>query len=75
MKLFEVEWFGHTWIATDDKVRTRNPGRIDVRELGHRWAACSPQGNLAFHWKCMMAPPTIIVHATYPGASAEALTR
>ena len=34
--------------------------RIDVRELGHRWASCSPAGNVAFHWKCMMAPPTII---------------
>jgi predicted metal-dependent hydrolase len=33
---------------------------LDVRELGHRWASCSPRGNLAFHWKCMMAPPTII---------------
>jgi predicted metal-dependent hydrolase len=31
-----------------------------VRELGHRWASCSPSGDLAFHWKCMMAPPTII---------------
>ncbi len=36
------------------------PRHIDVRELGHRWASCSPKGNLAFHWKCMMAPPTII---------------
>ena len=33
---------------------------IDVRDLGHRWASCSAKGNLAFHWKCMMAPPTII---------------
>lgn len=33
---------------------------IDVRELGNRWASCSPNGNLAFHWKCMMAPQTII---------------
>jgi predicted metal-dependent hydrolase len=33
---------------------------INVRELGHRWASCSPKGRLAFHWKCMMAPPTII---------------
>jgi predicted metal-dependent hydrolase len=33
---------------------------INVRELGHRWASCSPAGRLAFHWKCMMAPPTII---------------
>lgn len=36
------------------------PLHIDVRELGHRWASCSLKGNLAFHWKCMMAPPTII---------------
>jgi predicted metal-dependent hydrolase len=36
------------------------PRHIDVRELGHRWASCSPKGNLAFHWKCMMAPPSII---------------
>jgi predicted metal-dependent hydrolase len=36
------------------------PRRIGVRELGHRWASCSPKGNVAFHWKCMMAPPTII---------------
>lgn len=36
------------------------PRAISVRELGHRWASCSPSGNLAFHWKCMMAPPTII---------------
>lgn len=34
--------------------------RIAVRELGHRWASYSPAGNLAFHWKCMMAPQTII---------------
>lgn len=36
------------------------PHGIDVRELGNRWASCSPNGNLAFHWKCMMAPQTII---------------
>ncbi len=36
------------------------PDNLDVRELGHRWASCSPNGNLAFHWKCMMAPPRII---------------
>jgi len=36
------------------------PHGIDVRELGNRWASCSPNGNLAFHWKCMMAPQSII---------------
>ncbi|HXF39387.1 MAG TPA: SprT family zinc-dependent metalloprotease [Blastocatellia bacterium] len=34
--------------------------RIDVRDLGNRWASCSPKGNVAFHWKCMMAPQTIV---------------
>ena len=36
------------------------PRDINVRELGNRWASCSPHGNLAFHWKCMLAPQTII---------------
>lgn len=36
------------------------PRDIDSRELGNRWASCYPNGNLAFHWKCMMAPQTII---------------
>lgn len=36
------------------------PCDIDVRELGNRWASCAPNGSLAFHWKCMMAPQTII---------------
>lgn len=35
-------------------------GRVDVRELGNRWASYSPNGNLAFHWQCMMAPPKVI---------------
>lgn len=37
-----------------------SPGRIDVKDLGYRWASCSREGNLHFHWKCMMAPATII---------------
>jgi predicted metal-dependent hydrolase len=36
------------------------PSEVVVRELGYRWASCSPSGVLAFHWKCMMAPPKII---------------
>ncbi|OIQ92635.1 hypothetical protein GALL_254580 [mine drainage metagenome] len=36
------------------------PRDLHVRELGNRWASCSPNGNLAFHWKCMMAPQTVI---------------
>lgn len=37
-----------------------SPNRTDVRELGNRWASCSPGGRLAFHWKCLMAPLAII---------------
>ena len=36
------------------------PIGLDVRELGHRWASCSASGKLSFHWKCVMAPQTII---------------
>jgi predicted metal-dependent hydrolase len=36
------------------------PRALSVRELGNRWASCSPTGGLSFHWKCMMAPQTII---------------
>ncbi len=33
---------------------------INVKDIGFRWATCSPTGKLTFHWKCMMAPPKII---------------
>lgn len=36
------------------------PKSIRVIELKNRWASCTPSGNLNFHWKCMMAPITII---------------
>ena len=37
-----------------------SPVRVVVKELGNRWASCSAAGEIAFHWKCMMAPQTII---------------
>jgi len=33
---------------------------VSVRNLGYRWGSCSKDGKLAFHWKCMMAPPKVI---------------
>ena len=36
------------------------PTGLVVKELGNRWASCSPKGSLAFHWKCMMAPISVI---------------
>ncbi len=36
------------------------PRSVKVLDLKHRWASWTPGGNLNFHWKCMMAPPTIL---------------
>ena len=33
---------------------------LKVKDMGFRWASCGSQGQLNFHWKCMMAPPKII---------------
>ncbi|BBA35011.1 uncharacterized protein sS8_3068 [Methylocaldum marinum] len=37
-----------------------SPGAVQVRDLGYRWASCLKNGSLHFHWKCLMAPLTII---------------
>ncbi len=50
------------------------PKAVKILDLKHRWASCSPGGNLNFHWKCMMAPLTILdyivvhelAHLVYP---------
>jgi len=50
------------------------PKAVKMLDLKHRWASCSPGGNLNFHWKCMMAPLTILdyivvhelAHLIYP---------
>ena len=36
------------------------PGSVQVKEIGYRWASCLKNGDLHFHWKCLMAPLTII---------------
>lgn len=36
------------------------PGEVHIKELGYRWASCLKNGALHFHWKCLMAPLTII---------------
>ena len=35
-------------------------GEVKIRDLGYRWATCLKSGDLHFHWKCLMAPLTII---------------
>lgn len=43
-----------------------NPAGVRVQELKNRWASCSADGTLNFHWRCMMAPISaldyIVVH-------------
>lgn len=36
------------------------PNSIKVIDLQHNWASCTPEGNLNFHWKWMMAPLRVI---------------
>lgn len=36
------------------------PKQIKVMELQNRWASCTPNGNLNFHWKCAMAPIDVL---------------
>lgn len=33
---------------------------IRIMDLQNRWASCTKKGRVNFHWKCMMAPLTII---------------
>lgn len=35
-------------------------GEVQVKNLGYRWASCMPNSTLHFHWKCLMAPLTVI---------------
>ncbi|MEC8812589.1 MAG: SprT family zinc-dependent metalloprotease [Pseudomonadota bacterium] len=33
---------------------------FSIGEIGYKWASCKKDGQLHFHWKCMMAPPKIL---------------
>lgn len=35
-------------------------GEVLVKDLGYRWASCFASGAIHFHWKCLMAPLTVI---------------
>jgi predicted metal-dependent hydrolase len=35
-------------------------GKLRVWELNHRWASCSPAGNLNFHWRALAAPLDVL---------------
>lgn len=55
------------------------PASVKVLELRNRWASWTPKNGLNFHWKCAMAPVSVLdyiithemVHLKYPNHSAE----
>lgn len=55
------------------------PSTIKVLELQNRWASWTPKNGLNFHWKCIMAPVSILdyiithemVHLKFPNHSTE----
>lgn len=55
------------------------PTAIKVLELQNRWASWTPKNGLNFHWKCIMAPVSVLdyiiihemVHLKHPNHSTE----
>lgn len=37
-----------------------NPSSIYVGDIGYKWGSCNKNGKLSFHWKAMMAKPSVI---------------
>ena len=47
-------------VAVYEKAMDVSASSIKVQELQNRWGSCTSTGNLSFHWKCMMAPMTVL---------------
>lgn len=62
----------------EEKFHTK-PTSVKVFELQNRWASCTPDNGLNFHWKCAMAPVPVLdyiithemVHFKFPNHSPE----
>ncbi len=58
---------------------THKPASIKVLELQNRWASWTPKNGLNFHWKCIMAPVSVLdyiiihemVHLKFANHSSE----
>ena len=56
---------------------SHSPQKIAIRELPTRWASCTPDRNIFFNWKCVMAPIAVLdyliihelVHLEHPNHS------
>lgn len=38
----------------------REIGRVTLRDTRSRWGSCSPEGNLMYSWRLVMAPPEVL---------------
>lgn len=38
------------------------PGKVRIIDLQNRWASCTQDGNLNFHWRCIMAPYSVLTY-------------
>lgn len=62
-----------------EKKFTHKPTAVKVLELQNRWASWTPKNALNFHWKCIMAPVSVLdyiiihemVHLKHPNHSTE----
>ena len=58
---------------------SHKPTSVKVLELQNRWASWTPKNGLNFHWKCIMAPVSVLdyiiihemVHLKHPNHSPE----
>lgn len=37
-----------------------SPSSLAIRDVGFRWAACTPDGQISFHWRTVLLPPRIV---------------
>lgn len=73
-----LEKIGERMKLIEDKFRLK-PTTVKVLELKNRWASWTPKNSLNFHWKCAMAPVSVLdyiithemVHLKYPNHSSE----
>ncbi len=49
------------WSLVEAKARLCGctPGRLTVKDTSSRWGSCAANGNLAFCWRLVMAPPFV----------------
>jgi predicted metal-dependent hydrolase len=46
-------------VAAKAQLAGVNPRRVTVKDTSSRWGSCAANGNLAFSWRLVMAPPFV----------------